>query len=233
MADKKIEKALYGPSITEVILGAILGFLVGIVAACVFLTFKPVKSVMEIPKEPERDVVYYIPGTESSQKSRTWQTKRKEFLAGTTVRLVEDELNAWAGTLAEAAPPAAKPAKDGAAKPDQAAAPSGIFIPGKPNFRIREGRLQIALPCTLNWFGVTKDVTIVATGAFRRSGDEFIFDPESVYLGSCPLHLLPNLAGMLVSHLTSKERIPDEIRTAWVKLTDVGIENGALKLAAQ
>ena len=37
MADKKLEKALYGPSMTEVALGAVLGLIVGVLAACVYL----------------------------------------------------------------------------------------------------------------------------------------------------------------------------------------------------
>ena len=60
MADKKLEKALYGPSMTEVALGAVLGLLLGLLAASVYLVFKPVAAVKELPKEPLRSVVYYI-----------------------------------------------------------------------------------------------------------------------------------------------------------------------------
>ncbi|MBL9214877.1 MAG: hypothetical protein JNG83_05330 [Opitutaceae bacterium] len=230
MADKKIEKALYGPSITEVILGAILGFVVGVVGACVYLVFKPVTLVREMPKEPARGMIYYLPGAESNAKSRTWQAKHKQFLAGASVQVVEDELNAWGATLKVQDVGGGTP-KAGA--PEPAKAPEGIFIPGKPNFRIVDGKIQVGLKCTLNWYGVMKDVTVQATGVIVRSGERFVFKPETVYLGSCPLHLLPAVPGWLVNHLTDREKIPDDVRAAWAKLSDVAIEGGALKLSVQ
>ena len=62
MADKKVEKALYGPSTVEVALGAVLGLLAGVVLACVYLVFKPVEAVKEMPKETARGVVYHLAG---------------------------------------------------------------------------------------------------------------------------------------------------------------------------
>ena len=79
MADKKLEKALYGPSMTEVALGAVLGLVIGVLGACVYLVFKPVALVKELPKEPLLSVVYYIPGNESNAKSKGWQAKQKQF----------------------------------------------------------------------------------------------------------------------------------------------------------
>lgn len=226
MADKKLEKALYGPSLTEVILGAILGLLAGVAVACIYLVFKPVPMVKEIPKEPARGMVYYLPGSESKAKSRTWEAKQKQFLAGTPVTVVEDELNAWMTTLQS---PAAKPAAPGAAAP----APEGYVIPGPLNFRLIDGKLQIGLPCTLNWYGLATDVTVQMIGVFRESGAEFVFVPEKVYLGSCPLHVVPALPGLLVNHILEKQKIPDETRAAWAKLKAVSIEGATLKLAAQ
>ena len=83
MADnKKIEKALYGPSTTEVALGALLGLIAGVLAACTYLVFKPVTQVKELPKEPIRGMLYYIPGADSNAKSRNWAAKQKQFVAG-------------------------------------------------------------------------------------------------------------------------------------------------------
>lgn len=232
MADKKLEKALYGPSVTEVALGALLGLLVGVLVACVYLVFKPVAQVKEMPKEPSRSTVYYIPGSESSAKSKTWSAKYKEFAAGNTLNLAvtEDELNAWANTLS-VPPPAPKPG----AKPEDAKKPvtDGIFNPGKPNFRIVDGKLQIGAKCLLNWYGLTQEVTVLAVGSFTKSGGVFIYSPEKIFLGSCPVHLLPGVAGPLTGHLISKGKIPDEARAAWAKLDDVSIDAGALKLVAQ
>ena len=239
MATRKIEKALYGPSLIEVIFGAILGLLLGVVVACVFLVFKPVVLLKEKPKETVRGVVYFLPGEDSNAKSRAWQAKQKQYMAGTTVHLVEAELNAWAATIAQPVP-AAKPAGPAAAaKPGAAPAkpatptPEGFVIPAAPNFRIVDGKLQIGLKCTLNWYGLATDVTVQATGGFRREGDGYVFAPETVYLGSCPVHLLPAAAAPLVAYITAHEKAPDEIRAAWAKLNSVAIEGSSLKLAVQ
>ncbi|MDI1249282.1 MAG: hypothetical protein PSV13_10505 [Lacunisphaera sp.] len=234
MANKNIDKELYGPSVTEVALGAVLGLLAGVLVACVYLVFKPVAQVKELPKEPARSVVYYIPGTDSNAKSRGWQAKQKQFLAGTSITVVEDEMNAWAATLSApaAAKPGTKPAP--AAKPDEAKpAPEGLIIPYAPNFKVVGDKLQIGFKCTLNWYGLTYDTTVIATGVFGRSGDQVAFVPEKFYLGSCPMHLLPGLSGLIGSYVISKEKVPDEVRTAWTKLADVTIEGGAVKFSVQ
>lgn len=232
MAATKLQKALYGPSLTEVAFGALLGLLVGVVVACVYLVFKPVLTVKEMPKEPASNVVYFLLGADSNAKSKTWQAKQKQFLTGGRVQLVEDELNAWAATLGGAAPgEAAKAAKPG----DQAGqpAPTGFVIPAKPNFRLVDGKIQIGMQCTLNWFGLMTDVTVQATGVLSKEGDVFAFVPETVFLGSCPLHFLPLLSTRFVSLISDNEKVPDEVRAAWAKLTEARIEGSTLKLAGR
>ena len=228
--NKKIEKALYGPSATEVALGAVLGLVAGVLAACVYLIFKPVSQVREMPKEPVRGMLYYLPGGDSGAKSRTWSAKQKQLVAGTSISLVEDELNAWATSTFGAA--AKAPAPGGKAG-DANAGGGGIFQPGTPNFRIVDGKIQIGTKCVLNWYGLTHEVVVLTTGVFERSGDRFVFKPETLHLGSCPLHLLPAVAGPLFDHLVEKKKIPDEIKSAWVKIDEVAIEGPTLKLTIQ
>ncbi len=224
MADNKIEKALYGPSTTEVALGAVLGLGAGLLAACAFLVFKPVVQVRELPpaEKQVRGAVYYVPGSESGAKSRNWNAKQKQLVAAQSVEVVEDELNAWsASTLgtAGATKPGAEPAADG-----------GIFQPGTPNFQIADGKIRIGFRCLLNWYGVGHEVFVITRGEVRRSGDRFVYVPDTVHLGSCPLHLLPVVSRPLVSHLLSKKKVPDEILSAWAKASDVTIEGDKLKV---
>ncbi len=222
---------------TEVALGAILGLLAGVLVACVYLVFKPVSQVKEMPPEDKilKSMVYFIPGNESNAKSRGWQAKQKQILGSPTftVDLVEDELNAWANTLAVPAAPAPKPgAPAGAAAP--APAGDGIFNPGKPNFKVIAGnKLQISAKCVLNWYGLAHEVTVIATGTFTKSGDTVTFATDTLHLGSCPVHLLPALAGPLMSHLISREKVPDEVRAAWAKLDSVTIDGTKLTFVAQ
>lgn len=219
---------------TEVALGAILGLIAGVLVACVYLVFKPVSQVKEMPPEDKivKSMVYFIPGNESSAKSRGWQAKQKQILGSPTftVDLVEDELNAWANTLAAPAPAPKPGAPADAPKP----AGDGIFNPGKPNFKVVAGnKLQISAKCVLNWYGLAKEVTVIATGDFTKSGDTVGFAPESLYLGSCPVQLLPSLAGPLMSHLVSRTKVPDEVRAAWTKLDSVTIDGTKLTFVAQ
>lgn len=233
MADKKLERALYGPSMTEVALGAILGLVAGVLAAGVYLVFKPVSQVKEMPKEPSRSVVYYIPGSELSGKARNWQAKQKQIMGNPTFTfdLVEEELNAWAATLAAPAPAAPKPGAAPAAAPANPNQPGydGIFNPGKPNFRIVEGKLQIGAKCVLNWYGLTYETTVTVTGTF----DGADFKVETLYLGSCPVHLMPALSGPLMAHLVAREKLPDELRAAWAKVDSVTLDGVTMKVAAQ
>lgn len=233
MADAKIEKALYGPSMTEVALGAILGLVAGVLVACVYLVFKPVSQVKEMPPEDKivKSMVYFIPGNESSAKSRGWRAKEKQILStpAFAVDLVEDELNAWANTLTAPAP-APKPGAPAGAAP----AGDGIFNPGKPNFRVIAGnKLQISAKCMLNWYGLTKEVTVIATGTFAKSGDTVGFVAETLHLGSCPVQLLPSLGAPLMSHLIARTKVPDEVRAAWAKLDSVTIDGTKLTFVAQ
>lgn len=229
--NKKIEKALYGPSTTEVALGALLGLAAGVLAACVYLVFKPIAVVKEMPKETVRGMVYYVAGSDVSAKGRTWAAKHKQFLAGSSVSLIEDELNAWAiSTFGADKSPSKSPV---APKPDAGATDNSIFQPGTPKFKIGEGRVEIGLKCILNWYGLTHEVMVVTSGGFVREGDRYVYKPDSFHLGSCPLHLLPSIAEPMFDHLVGKKKIPDELRSAWVKVQDVTIEGNTLKLAIQ
>jgi hypothetical protein len=239
MADKKIEKALYGPSTTEVALGAILGLAAGLLVACVYLVFKPVQQVKEMPKEKDvvRGAVYYLPGSDSGTKGKGYVAKQKTLISGTGIELTEDELNAWSaatftgGTGGKAAPKPATPGKDGGG--DAGAGYDGIFNPGVPNFKFVRGNLQIGTKCVLNWYGLTKEITVYTVGSFARSGDDVVFVPQELFLGSCPVHMIPKLADPLMGHLLGRKKVPDEIKSAWAKVSNATVEASTLKLTME
>jgi hypothetical protein len=234
MADKKVEKALYGPSMVEVALGAVLGLLAGVVLACVYLVFKPVEEVKEVPQEPARGTVYHLTGRTDAAKARAWQAKLTAFTAGGTVIANEEELNAWARSLEGAAAPApaagAKAAAPGAPPP----APAGGFISASDlNFRLDGQRVHVAQRVLLNYYGISKEVVMQAAGGFTRSGDTWVFRADQVYLGSCPLHAIPGAAGALARALVAKQKVPDDFRAAWSKISEIGVEGGLLKVTTQ
>lgn len=244
MANKKIEKALYGPSTVEVAIGAALGLILGIVVAAVYLVFKPVQTVKELPKETAKGVVYYLPGKSDSAKARAWQDKVATFVKGGQVVATEDELNAWATSLTGTAPTAkadAKPAKP-AEKPKAeekkseaapAAGSSEFLSASGLNFRIEGDKLHIAEKVVLNYYGVAKEVVFQTSGTFQRGGESFVFKPDEIYLGSCPVHALPGLSGTLTKALVAKAKVPDDFRAAWAKITAMAIEGGLVKVTTQ
>ncbi|MBA3849006.1 MAG: hypothetical protein C0502_03295 [Opitutus sp.] len=235
MADKKVEKALYGPSTVEVALGAVLGLLLGGVFAAVYLVFKPVTAVKERPKEPAKGVIYHLSGKTDGNKARNWQSKATTFVNGGSIIVTEEELNAWAASLNGAPAAPAKPAAAPAAPPPAGGTPaSNDFISASGlNFRLDGDKFHVSQKVLLNYYGIAKEVVMQAEGGFARSGDGFAFKPERVYLGSCPLHLLPGMTPALVRALVAKQKVSDDFRAAWVKISDMAVDGGLLKITTQ
>lgn len=247
MSSKKVERALYGPSWTEVILGAVLSFLLGGVLAAAVMIARPVKTVRELPKESERqrEVVYYIEGSKDSTKGKTWQAKRQQLVAGESVALTEDELNAALGPKTPAPAPApAAPAPKGKGPAPKAPAPApaaepaaavantgGLIAPGAPNFRIHDNVLQVGVPCTLNVYGFQLPVVVMATGGFAKTSDGVVFAPDSFYIGSLQVNRLPALQGFVTRKILAAQPIPEDLDTAWKKVSDASIEGKTLKLS--
>lgn len=229
MAKQKIEKALYGPSWTEVGLGALLGLLAGIAVACVYLTFKPVKTVREPVKDDERvvGVVYYQPGVPNASLGRNWAVQKARFIAGGSVEVSESELNAWAGTDLRGRIP--RPAGAPAPAPGDPAA-GGFITAEQVNFRIVGDRIQFGFKCHLDYFGVGTDVIVHATGRFESTGDGVAFDADEFYIGSCPLTKLLGVGRPLMSKLMRLHPVSEELTAAWAKVTEARIEGGLLKL---
>lgn len=245
MANVKIEKALYGPSWLEVALGAVLGLLVGVATACLYLTFKPVKTVKEPVKDDDRvaGMVYYQPGR-TDGPSQAWQTKQKRFLAGGSIDLNEAELNAWAavelkGTAPKKAPagapaqPPAAPAKApaDAAKAAEPAPGSQFLSGGQVNFRLVGDRLQFGYTCHLDYFGLGTDVLVHAVGRLKSTSDGVEFDADEFYIGSCPLTKLAGAGLPIMGRLLSLHPVSAEMKEAWRRVTEARIEGGVLKLS--
>lgn len=220
MATKTARDA-YNPSWTEVILGALLSLLLGAVLAAAFLVLKPVATVKELPKEPDANVVYYIEGTRDSTRARQAAAKQKTFLEGGAVTLNEDELN----QLVAPAAGAAKPAQPGAEP-----AAEQMLTAGAPNFRIRDGMLQIAVPVRVSVAGFDQRVIVQARGGFVKRAEGFVFDPEEMYVGSCPVHRLPAVEGVVMKKFVSGAGLPDDVRQAWSAVTDVKVDGSTLQV---
>ena len=229
----KVERAAHGPGWAEVILGAVLSALLGVVLGAVLLILKPVSQVKELPKPEERvrGAVYYVEGAKDANKAKQALAKRKAFVEGQSVSVTEEEINSLVAGAAAAPAPAPAAPKGGKAgdKKAEGAADSPLAT-GTPNFRIREGKLQIAVPVNVSVAGIGEKVLVQARGGLAKDGEIFVFQPEELYLGSCPVQRLPFLASYVRSKFSEAQQIPEDIATAWRKLASVSIEDKTLKL---
>jgi len=130
-------------------------------------------------------------------------------------------------TAAAPAPaPAAKPAAPGAAAP----ASDEMFAIGAPNFRIRDGLVQIAVPVTINLLGLDQHVFAIGTGTFVKKDGGFAFEPATLQLGTCPFQRIPFAAGLIGKKFLNAKAVPEDIAGAWGKLADVTVDGSTLKL---
>jgi hypothetical protein len=226
---RKIDRALRGPSWVEVILGALISLVVGVLLGAGLLIFRPVVAVKTMPKAEAviPNAVYFIEGSRDSTRGRDAAAKRKAFVEGRTVSVIEDELNALAGPASTFA---AAPAGAAAApkSPDQSG--DEILTTGNPNFRIHDGALQVGVPATLSLLGMSERVIVQTRGGFVKRGDALVYDPEVFYVGSLPVQRLPIVAKFAREKFLSAQMIPDDVKAAWMKVSKVTIDSKMMTL---
>ena len=227
---RKIDRALHGPSLVEVVLGAVLSLIIGVLLGVLLLVFRPVIVVREMPKEEVRDpdALYFVEGSRDSSRGRDAAAKRKALAAGQSVSVIEDELNALAGPAASFGSPAGATAP--AAADPKAVASDEMIATGTPNFRVREGALQIGVPVTFNVLGLNQKVVVQTRGGFEKQGDGFVYEPETFYVGSLPVQRIPMLAGYARDRFLNAHPVPDDIKASWAKLAGVSIDGNVLNL---
>jgi hypothetical protein len=225
-----VRRAAMGPSWSEVLLGALLSAVLGAVLGAVLLVLRPVSTEKEEPKEPKPGVVYYIEGTRDANRGSAAAQKRTGFAGGQSVTVNEDELNALLAGGPGAERPRAEAAKGPEAGKAAPAAEAGWVSVGKPNVRIRQGVLQVAAPVTVNALGLGLRLTAQARGGFVKRGEQFVFVPGELYLGSCPMQRIPVLGALVAGGLVSGISIPDDLRAAWAKARQVTVEGATLRV---
>jgi len=221
MATSKVDRSKYGPGMGEVVLGAALSLTLGAMVAMGILVAKPVQAVKQVPKDAAPGSVYYIEGTKGGDAGKQWMRKRQLFTEGSTVSLNEDELNLWITSTMGAAKAGAKPAPG-----------APLLEMGPPNFRIADGKLQVASQCMLNldWFGVKFPVVVQAAGHFAKTGGDFSLVPDEFFVGSCPLHRVPVVGAIVFDQVLGRIKPPSDLAAAWKKLAGVSIDAKTLKL---
>jgi len=220
----KVKKAQKGPSWVEVGLGAALSVVLGVILGAVYLVTKPVQSVKDIPKDAPSGAVYYIEGSRDFNKASVIEEKRKSFTDGESISVQEGELNAFIGSVA-------KPAASG--KPGDKNAPPAdqkMLTPGTLNVRIRSGSILFANPVAYNIYGFAGSIIVQATGTFSRHGGGFEFDPESIFVGGCPIQHFLFVRSFVLKKLLFTQQVPDDLAAAWAKASDVTVVGNTLQV---
>jgi len=228
---RKIDRSLYGPSVFEVTLGAILSVLLGAFVGFLFLVFKPVVIAKELPKEEDRveATVYYVEGKDETSRDRQWMHKRQMLLDGTPgeMTLSEDEINAClnAGRPKKPTPKRPPPPKPGEppAKPPAEEIPDELITHDVANVRIHDGIFQVGMPANLNLITFSVPLILQAQGTFVKKASMWVFSPSSVYLGSMPLNRIPGLTSLLIKRIADSTPVPDQAWAAWKRVDDVSI----------
>jgi hypothetical protein len=185
---------------------------------------KPVIAVKAIPKDATTGQLYYIEGARGSMKSL--DEKRKNFVAGESVDLDEGEINVLLGDWGK---PAAAPGKAGDKAP--AAEVKAVDV-GILNARIHNGMVQFAAPLSLNIFTVMGTLIVQADGNFVKHGGTYVYDPDTLYVGGCPVSRIPFAKDYVMGKFLFAKPVPEDIAAAWSKLVSVQIQGTTLHLGA-
>jgi len=186
------------PAVLIGVLAANIGLFLGIVARA----SQPAKAG-QIPNEPKAGQVYYQEG--SMAGGATWRQKREEILTGQNkqVEVSEDELNAWANAVFQS-PSKAKTSKN--AEGDKADETQLLeVVPHTPNFRMKEGWLQIAIELNMRFSENKISRTLVVRGTLNDQG----FTPEYATIGCArlPAGIRDFVVGRILSSYTGTKEV--------------------------
>ena len=225
---KQTDWSPHDPGWSGVILGVALSVALGVIVGAAVLVFKPVVVVKERPKEPAAGVTYFIEGARDSNKAKQAAAKWKALAQGAagTFAFTEDELNTLIAPATPAAAAKAKLGEKGAPLP----ATGELLKAGTPNFRIRDGVVQIGFPVTVSALGADVTVIVQAQGVFAKKGDGFAFEPDTLTVGSCPVQRLPYAPTYARNKFLAAQTGAEDMAAVWSKVVSVAVEGNTLNL---
>ena len=92
--------------------------------------------------------------------------------------------------------------------------------------------MQISVPVTVNTLDLGLNVLVHARGSFEKQGDQFVFAPKRLLVGSCAVEKIPGVADAVLRQFLGAQAIPADIAGAWAKLANVSVDGVRLKLDA-
>ncbi len=218
MASARKKEEPKGPKPYEVIIGAFLSVILGLLLAAVYLIAQPVEEVDELPPEAQQDrrTVYFVEGRTGSALDFDWRPKVTAFETGVSgsIELVEEELNQWA---AIAFPDLEDMDSEGMV----------AIIPRSINFRVEDDRLHIASSLEVSIFGFGGEYLAQTRGNLVQRDGRHVFAPESLALGG---FRVPHdgLIKLLVERVFSAIETPEELSESWSRMTRAEVQGDRL-----
>ncbi len=200
--------------VTRIIV-AVFSIVMGATLGTLFLALKPVvKLAADVELgAPAPDVVYCFEGKRENERTPIASDTYNRFLSGFSVKVDEIDLNALRLTEFES---------------------SGSFYKiSAPSFRLRDDQLQIGVSMHLYVYGYLIATLVQTRGTFVRKGGIFAFDPQTMWIGSCPVHRLPLLGSPVMDKVIGSQTWPETVVTAWTKLSEVRVSDSSLSLTVQ
>ncbi|TVR46970.1 MAG: hypothetical protein EA425_16520 [Puniceicoccaceae bacterium] len=212
-------------SLANVIVGAVLSLLLGVVGAVLFLVMVPVvegtpPAEDEIDRSREDYLRYYQPGTRSGQRGANWMLKKQALIDGRSGALLfyEEDLNLWAANAYEQ-------------QLDGNGTVLGVLsVPGTPVFRVAEDHLAVGLPVKLQLLGLERDIIVQAKGGFATRDGRLVFRPHEVLVGSWPVPAALGLRQRIYRNFAGAFPPPEDVREAWPQVEAIGFEDQALRV---
>jgi len=78
--------------------------------------------------------------------------------------------------------------------------------------------------------GAQWTVVVRAQGEFARKDHAFVFEPETVLVGSCPVQWLPYASTYVTRKFLSSQTLTEDVAAVWPKLASLTVDRGSLKL---
>jgi len=89
---------------------------------------------------------------------------------------------------------------------------------------------QVGIPVAMSALGAQWTVVVRAQGEFARKDHAFVFEPETVLVGSCSVQQLPYASTYVTKKLLSSQTLTEAIAAVWPKLASLTVDRGSLKL---
>jgi len=89
---------------------------------------------------------------------------------------------------------------------------------------------HVGIPVALSALGPQRPGVVQAEGSFAKKDHAFVFEPETVLVGSCSVQQLPYASTYVTKKLLSSQTLTEAIAAVWPKLASLTVDRGSLKL---